>query len=191
MNLVSFKEDFLFSLRYPRVRAGIAGVAVSGLLGLIAGVGYWWPAVQAANRLNVEIERIRSEISNAEYNLKLAQTSGQAVKQIALIERKLDTSFTQAALVQSIAALAHRHQVRIVSEAYEEGKPRGGYYAPLVHELTVQGGYSDLRSFIAGVQQLPTFTVVQEAVLSRSPNSSVIKAQLNIITYRRAMGPQR
>lgn len=188
MTFTAIKEGFLFSLRYPRVRLSIMGFLCSVLLGAIVGLVYWWPMIHTSNRLTAEIDDRRREIASAEYNLKIAKISGQAAKQIALIEKKLDTSVTQAALLQNMAELANRNNVKIISEAYEEGKTKDGY-SPLVQELTVQAGYSDLRGFIAGVEQLPTFTIVQEAVLSRSTNSSVIKAQLNIITYRRAKGP--
>jgi Tfp pilus assembly protein PilO len=183
--LAEIKTDLLFSLRHPRVRASIIGFMLSGGLALIIGMTYWWPVSHTVNRLKNEIDDRRREIASAEYNVKLAQTSGYAAQQMAVIEKKLDTSVTQAALVQNIAALARRNNVKIISEAYEEGRAKDGY-APLVHELTVQAGYAELRSFIAGVQQLPTFTIVQEAILERSLKSSVVKAQLNIITYRRA-----
>ena len=190
MILAVIKEDFLFSLRHPRVRASIVGLMVTVLIGLTIGMAYWWPITHTANRLKADIEDRRREISSAEYQARLARASGDAAWQMAMIEKKLDTSFTQAFLVQSMAALAHRNNVMIVSEAYEEGKAKDGY-SPLVHELSVQAGYAELRSFLVGVQQLPTFTIVQEAVLSRASNSSVIKAQLSIITYRRTAGLQK
>lgn len=182
---VAIREDLLFSLRHPRVRFSIIGFAFLSLLALIIGTVYWWPMMHNANRLRAEIDDRRRAVASAEYNAKLAQTSGYAAQQMDMIERKLDTSVTQAVIVQNIATLARRNKVKIISEAYEEGKEKDGY-APLVHELTVQAGYSELRGFISGVQQLPTLTIVQEAILARSSNSSSIKAQLNIITYRRA-----
>lgn len=185
----AIKADLVFSLRHPRVRYSIVGFVFTMLLVLIVGVFYWWPVMHHVNGLEVEIDKRRGEIASAEYNIRLAQASGHAAQQMTLIEKKLDTSVTQAALVQNIATLARRNKVTIISEAYEEGKEKDGY-APLVHELMVQAGYSELRGFISGVQQLPTLTIVQEAILARSLSSSVIKAQLNIITYRRATGHQ-
>lgn len=189
MKLADFKEDFFFSLRHPQGRISIIVFTISVLLGLLIGLIYWWPIMHTANKLRIEISDRQRETAIAEYNLKLVQTSASAAQQIDLIEKKLDASVTQAVLVQNIASLALRTNVKIVSVAYEEGKVKDGF-SPLVHILTVQAGYSELRGFIAGLQQLPTFTIAQEAVLSRSSNSSVIKAQLNIITYRRAAVPQ-
>ena len=189
MKLAALKEDFFFSIRHPWVRASVIGFVVSALLALIVGMAYWWPITHAAHRLQTQIDERRREISSADYNARLAQAAGYSAQQIELIEKELDTSVTQAVLVQNMAVLARLKNVKIVSEAYEEGKTKDGY-SPLVHELTVQAGYSELRSFIAGIQQLPSFTIVQEAVLSRSSNSITIKAQLNIVTYRRAVRPE-
>jgi Tfp pilus assembly protein PilO len=183
----AIKADLVFSLRHPRVRYSIVGFVLAMLLVLIVGVFFWWPVMHHVNRLKVEMDNRRREIASAEHNARLAQASGHAAQQMAMIEKKLDTSVTQAALVQNIATLARRNKVTIISEAYEEGREKDGY-APLVHELMVQAGYPELRGFISGVQQLPTLTIVQEAILTRSSNSSAIKAQLNIITYRRAAG---
>lgn len=189
MRLAAIKEDFFFSIRHPWVRASIIGFVVSASLGLIVGMAYWWPIMHSAHRLQIQIDERRREISSADFNAKLAQAAANSALQIELIEKELDTSVTQAVLVQNMAALARLSNVKIVSEAYAEGKAKDGY-SPLVHELTVQAGYPELRSFIAGIQQLPSFTIVQEAVLSRSSNSTSIKVQLNIVTYRRALRPK-
>lgn len=189
MTLAEIRAEILFSFRYPRVRASIAGFAFAALFGLAIGAAYWFPLMRSFDKLQVEIDDRRRDIANKEYNLKLAQASARAARQMAQIEKKLDITVTQGELVQNMAMLARRNNVKIISEAYEEGKPQGDY-SPLVHEIVVQAGYAELRSFIAGVQQLPSLTIVQEAVLSRTSNLSVLKAQLNIITYRRAVRPQ-
>lgn len=189
MILADIKEDLFFSLRHPQGRVSIVVFAISVLLALVIGLAYWGPIMHTASKLKIEIDDRQRVIASAEYNLKLAQTSAYAAQQMDLIEKKLDATVSQADLVQNIASLARRNKVKIVSVAYEEGKIKDGF-SPLVHVLTVQAGYADLRGFIAGLQQLPTFTIAQEAVLSRSTTSSVIKAQLNIITYRRVVVPR-
>lgn len=185
----AIRDEFFFSLRHPLVRASIAGLAVSLLLLLIVGGAYWWPAKDASESLAAKIGDLRRELSNADSSAQLAKVSGLAAQQLAQIEKKLDASVTQAVLVQNLAALARRHNVKIVSEAYEEGKPKDGY-ASLVHELTLQATYPELRSFIADLQGLPTFTVVQEAILGHTASSQAIRAQLNMVTYRRMAGSQ-
>lgn len=186
---VSLREDLIFALRHPRVRASAAVFVIAVLLGVSVGFAYWWPIVSNVDELNAAIDDRQQEIASLEYSLRLVKSSGYATRQVDLIEKKLASTFTQAALVQNLATLARQNKVRIISEAYEEGKAKSGY-STLVHEITVQARYSELRSFIAGLQNLPTFTIVQEANFSRSSNPAVIKAHLSIITYRLAEGPQ-
>lgn len=187
MTLIELKEDIYFSFRHPRVRVGVAGLALFGVLALVVGMTYWWPSIHTVNQLKSELDARRHEIARAEYTAKLQQVSSSAVLKIKQIEKKLDTPVTQATVLQNMEGLARQSHVKILSSSYEEGKVKDGY-SPLVSELTVQAGYSSLRLFIEGIQDLPTFTVVQEAVLNRSPSSSDIKAQLTVVTYRHTGG---
>lgn len=184
MTLAAIREALLFSFRHPIVRAGIAGFAVSVILLVFVGTFYWLPAKGAEESLRIRVDDKRREIFNADFSARLAQVSGHAALQVEQIERKLNASATQATLVQNLAALARQHNVRVVSEAYEEGKTGDGY-STFVHGLTLQAPYPAIRSFIAGLQGLPTFTVVQRAVLGGTSSSSDVKVQLDMITYRK------
>lgn len=190
MKLSALKEDFYFSLRYPQLRISIAGLAFSVLIILFVVLFIWLPTTQTANRLRGDIENRQRELANSEYTVKLAKAFAVADQQMSILENKLDASVSQGVLVQNIAVLARQHNVKIVSVAYEDGKVLNGYI-PLVHVLSVQANYAQLRSFIAGLEQLSTFTIAQEAILNRAANSSIIKAQLNIITYRREKEPNK
>lgn len=182
--LEAYLEDFRYSLRLPRVRAGMLVSVVAVLVMLMVGVAYWWPAWNAAATLKAQIEQKRRQAVEASYSAQLAQISRRAAQHVAQIEKKLEASGTQVTLVQNLATLARRHNVKILSEAYEQGKAKDGYM-PFVHELTLQGGYAELRRFLIALQELPTFTVVQDAVMSRAGNAAVIKAQLRMHTYRK------
>lgn len=190
MKFSGLKEDFLFSLRHPQLRISIAGFAVSLLIVLFVAFIIWLPTIQSANRLRGEIESRQRELANSEYTVKLAKAYEVADQQMSILEKKLDASVSQGVLVQNIAVLARQHNVKIISVAYEDGKVVSGY-VPLVHVLTIQASYAQLRSFIAGLESLSTFTIAQEAILNRAANSSIIKAQLNIITYRREKEPNK
>jgi hypothetical protein len=159
MRLADIKEELFFALRHPRVRISIAGFVISSLLALAVWAAYWLPIMHAADTVKIKIDERRAEILNAEYRGKLALASSVAAQQVALIEQRLDASVTQGVLVQNIAALARRSKVRVISEAYEEGKLNNGYL-PLVHELTVQAGIQNyVNSFLgySSCRSLPLF----------------------------------
>lgn len=189
MRLAVAKETFLFSLRYPLVRGNIAGLMASIILLVGISVFYWWPIQDAEDSLNARIDSKQIEISNAEFRVKLAQVARSAEFKVELMERKLDASVTQAALVKNLAELAQQHKVKIVSETYEEGQPEERYLS-LVHGLTLQAPYPEIRSFIAGLEELPTFTVVRGAVFGYASGSSDVRVQLDMITYRKITRPQ-
>ena len=180
----AYQDDFRYSLRHPRVRLGLLAALVSVLLLVAVAIAYWWPAWNGAASLKIQIDLKRRQAVEASYSAQLAQSSWRAAQHVAQIEKKLDASGTQVNLVQNLATLARRHNVKILSEAYEQGKAKDGYM-PFVHELTLQGGYAELRQFLIALQELPTFTVVQDAVMSRAGNAVVIKAQLRMLTYRK------
>ncbi|HXU92416.1 MAG TPA: hypothetical protein VFP33_02045 [Gallionella sp.] len=187
MRFATAKEELLFSLRYPLVRRSLAALMASIIL--LAGVSmfYWWPARGMEASLNEEIAGKRREIADAEFTAQLVRVSRHAMSQVAQMERKLDAAVTQAALVQNLGLLAQESNVKIVSESYEEGQPEAGYL-PLVHGVTLQGAYPDIRNFITGLQGLPTFTVVKGAVFGLASGSGDIRVQLNMVTYRKMIG---
>lgn len=187
--LVAVRNDLRFALKYPRVRVVSKMLGIALLVFVLVGLFYWWPTWYAANKLTSEIDDRRQQIIYAKTSAGLANAANHATQHVAQIEKRLDAAVTQVALVQSLAALARRHNVRILSEAYEEGKPKDSY-SPLVHELTIQAGYPALRSFLAGLQELPTFTVVLDTNIARISNSTSLKAQLRLVTYRRVGGHQ-
>jgi len=186
----TINSSLIFSLRHPRVRFFLLGAAISMLFCLLVGAGYWLPTLRAYSQIQSEISVYRRNTSDIEYQSRLADISEKAAIEVDRIERKVDVAVTQAALVQNMALLARKSNVKIVSESYEEGRPLGEY-APLIQLLMVQAGYGELREFIAGVHRLPSFTLVQEAVITKSANSTVLKAQLRIITYRRDKDPRK
>lgn len=178
-------DDLRYSLRHPMVRAGIVtGIAALGMLVIMA-AALWWPVRSEVNTLRDEIDATRRQAVERLYGAQLAQMYGRTQEQIVVLETKLNTQTVQVSLLNHLSQLAKKHRVRILSESYEEGKPQTGY-APLYHEITLQGTYPRVRRFLLDLGTLPTLSLVQEAALSRSGNSGrSIKAQLRIVTYRK------
>lgn len=182
----SLLEELAFSLRHPRVRWCL-GILLVMTVVILMMVAYGWPVWRSTQQLQAEIENRRHALVNANFSAQLTAAAQRAALQIENIEKRVDASLTQVALVQHLSALAKLHKVKILSETYEEGKPRDGY-TPLVHELTLQADYASLRGFLLGLPQLPTVTMVQEATLERPSTSLLIKAHVRMVTYSRARG---
>ena len=177
--------DLRFSLRHPLVRLGmVAGIIAIGLV-LIIGGAMWWPARSEVHALRDEIGATRRQAVERLYGAQLAQVYKRTEQQIVVLEAKLNTQTVQVSLLNHLSQLAKKHRVRILSESYEEGKAKNGY-APLYHEITLQGSYSRVRRFLLDIGSLPTLSLVQEAALNRGDGRGrSIKAQLRIVTYRK------
>ena len=115
--LEAYREDFRYSLRHPRVRAGMLACAMAVLVMLLVGAAYWWPAWNAAATLKMQIEQKRRQAMEASYSAQLAQISRRAAQHVAQIEKKLDASGTQVNMVQNLATRARRHNVKLLSDA--------------------------------------------------------------------------
>lgn len=179
-------DDLRYSLRHPVVRLGIvAGIVAIGLV-LIIGAALWWPARSEAYTLRDQIDATRRQAVERLYGTQLAQVYERTEQQIVALETKLNTQTVQVSLLNHLSQLAKKHGVRILSESYEEGKTQSGY-APLYHEITLQGSYPRVRRFLLDIGSLPTLSLVQEAALNRGDGRGrSIKAQLRIVTYRKA-----
>jgi hypothetical protein len=183
--LEAYREDLWYSLQHPRVRAGLIAATSAVFIALVVGMVYWWPAWSTVKTLNEQIDQRRRQAVEASFSIKIEQQSKRAALHVEQIEKKLAASGTQVNLVQNLGKLARQFNVRILSETYEKGKAKDGYM-PFVHEILLQGNYADLRQFLIALQELPTFTVVQDAVMSRTGDTAVVKAQLRMITYYKA-----
>lgn len=179
-------DDLRYSLRHPLVRLGIiAGIIAIGLV-LVVGAALWWPARSEVHTLRDEIDVTRRQAVERLYGAQLAQEYERTEQQIVALETKLNTQTVQVSLLNHLSQLAKKHRVRILSESYEEGKIQSGY-APLYHEITLQGTYPRVRRFLLDIRSLPTLSLVQEAALNRGDGRGrSIKAQLRIVTYRKA-----
>ena len=183
--LTGYLDDVRMSLRHPVVRLGVVASVVGVVLVLGVGGALWWPVYSEVDGLQSKIDGTRRQAVERLYIAQLSEAYAGTARRISEIEQKLNTPTVQISLLNHLNELARKHGVRILSESYEEGKVQSGY-APLYHEITLQGNYPRLRSFLLDIGSLPTLSVVQEAALNRSDEAGrSIKAQLRIVTYRK------
>lgn len=175
-----------FAARQPAVRI-LGLVAASAIVVVVAlWAIYWRPAYRTTEALRVQVDAARRDTVKALQDIELERVYRAAAKDVPRIEAKLNVGGGQAALVQQIAQLANKHQIKVLGETYDEGKINEGY-VPLRLELNLQGHYLGIRNFLANLSELPHWVSVQEAVLTRG-DSGDIKAQLRLLTFRRGAG---
>lgn len=178
------RADLTFSMHHPWVRAGLASALVASMVFMVVALFYWRPIHQEEVQLSGQIRRQRTELVRAMQDAALARTYASTRKAVGQLEGKLDAESGQAALVNNVTALAQRSHVSVIGESYQEGQGQDGY-VPLYQVIALQGDYRDVRQFLFGVNDLPTWTVVQETRLERMHAGGGVKATLTLVTYRK------
>lgn len=178
-------ESWRYAARHPLAKTAL----ISHLFLLMAigvGLGYWWPAYREHRTLIMQIETQRRAVVDALHAADVTHASRAAKSAAGVLEQKLNASGGQSDLVKSLERLAVKHHVRIISQAYEEGKVKSEYL-PLYLDIGLQANYVSLREFLADIHALPVWIEVQEMVFERSrEHPGLIKAHLRLLTYRQA-----
>ncbi|GEM_PF-2481602 len=173
-----------YSGRHPLVRAGlIVGLVLTAAL-FAVWLGYWHPTQQERVALMDQIEAKRRTAVEAVRAVEIMRSYESAARAIDAVEKKLNTSSSQADLVQHLARIASKHQIRILSQSYSEGKAQPDYQ-PLFLDISLEGGYTGMRDFLISIATLPVWIEVQDTRLERSRDASgLLKGQIRLMTYR-------
>ena len=185
MEILNFKgrlADLRYGARHPWARAGLRAGAAAATLALLA-LAVWWPAQRERTALEDKIQSKRRDLVQAKQADELLGAYARALKDVALLEKKLQNAATQAQLVENFARLARHRGVRIITETYEEGRGAGAHPS-LNTELAVQADYPALRDFLRDLSTLPTWSEVQEVRLESVQGAATQKGRIRIVTYR-------
>ncbi len=178
-------KSWRYAARHRSIRAALASLLFLLLATAIA-LGFWWPAQRERQALITDIETQRKAAIDAMHAADVARAYRNAKLAADLLEQKLNAVGGQADLVKSIERVAAKCHVRIVSQAYEEGKLKNTY-PPLYLDIGLQANYSALREFLMDLGGLPVWVEIQEINLERSrEHPGLIKASLRLLTYRKA-----
>lgn len=171
-----------FSTRHPGVKFAITALIMSLLIALAA-MAYWVPAYQGYAGLEEKISDQRNYIYTTEQNKKLAEFYARSKKSLHIMDKKLGSNKSQADHVKLLDKMLKKRRMKVVNETFETEKLTGGY-VKLSQELSLQGDYGDLRRFLIDLDDLPTWTVVQELRIEKLHSyGSMIKAMLRMSTY--------
>ncbi len=179
-------EASRYAVRHPAIKAALASFL---LLILAAGVafGYWWPANRQHSILMAAIDSQRRTAVEVMQAAHVTHAYRSAQSDVELLEWKLDAAGGQSDLVKSIERIAAKRGVRIVSQSYEEARPKGDY-AVLILDIGLRVTYPALREFLADVDTLPVWIEVQEMNLERARDQDgLLKAGLRLLTYRKSV----
>ena len=184
MRLTATIAMLRYSIRCKEVRPGILALLTAAVFCVAIALAWWGPAKREHAQLLRSIDAKRAAMVAAVRSGQVAQAQREALPVVARLEKKLEVRASQAELIQGIARLAARRGVRVVSQAFDEGKVQGSA-APLYLELGLQGDYLSLRRLMGDLATLPMWIEVVEERLERAgENGALVKAQMRLLTYR-------
>jgi Tfp pilus assembly protein PilO len=171
-----------YCLRHRAVRSGAWACAVAVGAAIVA-VAFWWPVQQRVQQLEEQFLALRREAIDQRQLAQGLVAFERANKDVTRLQSKLEYGGTQAQLVEDFTRLARSNDVRIVSEAYEEGR-RTGTHGILNADLAVSGSYRALRQFLDGLAALPSWSEVDAVELERAKQTGMVSGKVRIVTYR-------
>ncbi len=177
-------QTLRYTLRHPYVRLGLWANGTLALLAVVV-FAFWWPVTRDHQVLTETVDGKRRQMINALQAGDMLQAYRHAQVAVPKLEEKLRIGARQSELIDHLGRLTRQHDVRVLSQAFEDGKMRGAYL-PLQINLTLQGSYSALRDLLDDLPTLPVWTEIQEMNLERSRESpELVRAQLRLLAFRR------
>lgn len=173
--------------RFPYNRLGVRVLPVVFGVFLLMLIVIWWPVASKHNGLSEQAASMRTELISVIRLNELSNEYKQARQAVQQVESKLDRVIPLSEFVERLNNLAQQNQVQIISESRTIGKIRSGYL-PIYQELNIEADYTSIRRFLAGLSNLPTWTLVQELRLTRQKNTTNLKASLTLVTFQKQTG---
>lgn len=173
--------------RFPYNRLGMRVLPVVLVVFLLMLIVIWWPVASKHTGLSEQAASMRTELISVIRLNELSNEYKQARQAVQQVESKLDRVIPLSEFVERLNNLAQQNQVQIISESRNIGKIRSGYL-PIYQELNIEADYTSIRRFLAGLSNLPTWTLVQELRLTRQKNTTNLKASLTLVTFQKQTG---
>ncbi len=168
-------------LRVPVLRTGLLTMILSVVLAATAIWGYWLPAKDRLERNQAQVIALNRAISGTEARLGLADRYIELSAQVDELERQLKADVDRSELVERMTALAAQAGTRIIHGTNDFGKPRAGI-VPVIQDLTVEGAYDGVRSFVERVAGLDTLSLLLSAEFSANPDGTLVRGKMRFMT---------
>lgn len=183
-----WRENLRYSFSLPMVRMGIFAATVSMAALLAQGILAWWPVYRESVRLHASLGAGSTALIAGMNYQTLLEKAQAVLPRIENLEKKLAARGSHGALMENLGALAGRNKLVILSESFEEGR-KSQDVDTVYQNLVLAGSYRGMRNLLLEITALPTWTMVDSAVLERDAGGeSTMRANLRFVTFRVAGG---
>ncbi len=178
-------DSLRYAYRHPWVRWG-AWINLGLAIAVAVAALVRWPVAQQHRELTTAIDGKRKQMVYTMQAGEMMRHYRHAQVALPRLEQKLQASARQSDLIDSLGRLARQHDIRVLSQTFEEGKARSAY-SPLHVNIALQGRYTALRGFLDDLASLPLWIEIQEAGIERARETpDTVRAQLRLTALRKA-----
>ena len=176
--------------RIPTIRLALIYGGIAGALAIVVWVFLITPTRASFAEKRADLIRLTAERDGLARRRAEAPRYSALSDAVAVLDRRLRTGAERSRMVELFAAISNISGTRIIHGANQLGPEKDGV-TQVLQELTVEGGYADIRAFLAGIAQLETLTVLVAADLTSNVDGSLVRAKLRLTTLTTTPGAGR
>lgn len=173
-----------FAFRHPVVRSGAIAAVVGLCILVVVAAFIWYPASSRHVELEEGVSQMRGHLVMSASLDELQGVYHSMEKTLAQVEHKLDMSTSPTEFARALNALAMQNDVKIISKSYRDSQLKSNYVVQY-QELTLQGDYKALRRFIAGLRDMPGWTLIKEARLRKKKGDHEVIGDFILASYQK------
>ena len=145
---------------------------------------YYKPQLDQQIKLDDQVDELKNQL----LSLKSLNNPGVNVQALAInaqqINQKLNYTVDSLKLSKLIHKLSKQHNIKIIRQTNTDGIEKDDWLS-LKQTLAIEGSYRQLRAFIEGIYQLPSMTIIQQAVIQKKSNSQKqLTGSLQLLTFQ-------
>lgn len=171
---------------HPFVFASLAALLVSLIALALTTLVAWWPA----RAQHAEAERhaitLMAELKDLKVRQDMAVLYRSRLAQVEILEKKLQLARSEPDFVAEIEKLAATSQAELLQFSSRSAPKDKVSADTTIFEFFLKGDYAALKTFIAGVRDLPEFVTIERVVLERIEPSVRLRVLMKRRTARRA-----
>lgn len=180
---------FNFIMRHPANRAS-APILLMLVLTVIAVFSICWlPQWISYSSLETKFRQKMEQVNKTKTELAVQAVFKKTLEQVSVIETKLSCHSTEGELSARINSLARLARLKLSIENSGSQKESIQGYDILEQEITVNGSYQGVRSFLTGLENFDTITSIRKLKIENDDRRpGLVKASLQLVVYKRASG---
>lgn len=171
-------------LLHDTINVVLCSCAIVALATWLLSMLIWAPVVREHADMTVALRDSSEHYRQQSARQDTRRAVDEALQRLEGWDDRLNQHVDQVALMTQIADMAFVSDLTILGQTYDESEDDSGL-SSLRQEISFQGQYVSLRSFLFALPALPGLTRVEELNVERSTGAvDSVRGRLRLINYR-------